>query len=138
MDLSQLDAEIAKDERGAVVTINQKNGDPYISQDGSPSTVTVLGSESKRYQDAKNAITKRALSQRRSKLDPADISRNRLDLACAAITDWSGWESGGKPAQCTPENVKSLLRAEHILEQVESAVMGHADFFGKPSDSLSQ
>ena len=135
MDLTNLDAEIAKDETGAVIPINQKNGDAYRAADGTPATVTVVGSESKRYKDARNLITKRAINLRRQKMDPADLERNRIDLAVAAIIDWSGWEIGGKVAECTPQNIRQLLRADHILEQVEAGIVGHADFFSTPSSS---
>lgn len=133
MDLTQLDAEIAKDETGVLVPLFQKNGDPYTAADGAPSTVTVVGSESARYRAAKSDIMRRALNQRRTKLEPADIARNRVDLAVAAVIEWAGWEAGGKPAACTPDNVRSLMRAEHILEQVEAGISGHADFFSRPS-----
>lgn len=135
MDVSQLDAVIAQDEEGSVIPINQKNGEPYMGADGSPSTITVVGSESKRYRQAKDAIQRRNLRSRASKVEPADLLRNRIELAAAAVIAWNGWEEEGKPYPCTPENVKRLFRADHIFEQVEMGIFAHADFFGKSSAS---
>lgn len=128
-DVTTIQQEIAQDEKGAVIPIYQKNGAPYLGADGEQSTITVLGSDAKTVRQAKDAIQRRLLHQRRAKLEPADILRNRVDQAAAAVIGWSGWESGSEPFLCTPENVKAMLAAEHILEQVEAGVAGHADFF---------
>lgn len=136
MDINKIQVEVAKDENGVVVPINQKNGEPYVGADGKPATVTVVGSESKRYRAARDAISRKMLRGRRSRLEPEDLMRNRVDMAAAGVIDWSGWESNGKPAPCTPENVKALLlAADHILEQVESGISEHADFFANSSKS---
>jgi hypothetical protein len=135
LDVSKLDAVIAQDEEGSVIPINQKNGDPYLGADGSPSTITVLGSESKRYRQTKDSIQRRSMRSRSVKMEPADLLKNRIDLAAASVIDWSGWEDGTKPYPCTPENAKVLFRADHILEQVEMGIFAHADFFVKPSAS---
>jgi len=136
MDISKIQAEVAKDETGVVVPINQKSGDPYLAANGTPATVTVVGSESKKYRAARDSISRKMLRGRRTRLEPADLTNNRVEMAAAAVTDWHGWEAGGKPAPCTPENVKALLMAaDHILEQVESGISEHADFFANSSKS---
>jgi hypothetical protein len=88
----------------------------------------VVGSESKQVRRAKDAQGKRLFRERRTKLEPADFQANRVEIAAAAIVDWHGWEAGGQPLPCTPENARGLLAAEHILTQVEEAVHRHADF----------
>lgn len=135
MDMSteKLDELLALDERRAEVTIYAKGGDPYLGANGEPSTITVVGSESKRVRDAQRASTKRLIRGRRSKLTPEDMEQNRIAVAAAAVVDWSGWEDGDSPLPCTPDNVRRLLQVPHILEQVESAVNGHADFFANAS-----
>lgn len=135
MDVSKLDAIIAEDEEGTAIPINQKNGDPYLGADGKPSTITVLGSESKKYRQAKDAIQRRNLRSRATRPEPSDLLKNRIELASAVVVSWSGWEDKGQPYPCTPENVKNLFRADHILEQVESGIFAHADFFVKSSAS---
>jgi hypothetical protein len=49
--------------------------------------------------------------------------------------DWHGWESGTKPLDCTPENVRLVLAIEHIRDQVDEAIRGHADFFTGSSET---
>lgn len=138
MDITQLNAEVAKDETGVTIEISKKDGTPYLAADGTPCTITVLGSESKRYRDARDLTQRRALHKRRVKLEPADIMRNRIELAAAAITDWHGWEIGGKEAACTPEHIQTLLKVYHILEQVEEGIESHADFFAAQSTNSSK
>jgi hypothetical protein len=136
MNLEQIEVEVAKDEEGAVVPIMRKNGEPYKSDiDGSESTITVVGSESKRYRNADDAAQRRRLRSRKSRLDPADFRREREEIAVACIIDWHGWESDGKALPCTPENVRKLLRYDHILAQVEGGIATHADFFANSSAS---
>lgn len=137
MDVSQLAAEVAKDETGAVIPIMKKDGTPYVGIDGKQSTITVMGNESKAYRAARDTITRRALQQRRVKLEPADVIRNRIDLATAAVTDWSGWDAGGKNIEPNAENVRKVLGVYHILEQVEDGIDRHADFFAQQSINSS-
>lgn len=129
-DITAMQDEIAQDEVGSPVPIYKKNGEPYLAADGTTqSTITVLGSDAKQVRLAKETIQRKLLRQRRTKLEPSDILENRISVAAAAVTAWDGWESEGKPFACTPEHVKLVLKAEHILEQVEAGIAGHADFF---------
>ena len=84
MDIKQLDKVVAADEEGAVITIYQKNGDPYTAADGTPCTMTVVGSESKRYKDAKRQSAKRMLKKRRTTLEPEEVEENAIRQATAA------------------------------------------------------
>ena len=135
MDIGKesIDAVLAEDEREATVTIYQKNGDAYKALDGSDSTMTVVGSESKRVREAKASLQKRLLKSRRTKMTPEDIRVSRINTAASGVTGWHGWDISGKDADCTRDNVRDVLRLEHILEQIEAAITEHADFFAKPS-----
>lgn len=136
MDIGKLAEVIALDEQEVEFTVYQKDGTPYLAADGkTPCTITVVGEESKRVTDAKYASQRRMLHQRKQRLEPADILFNRITEAAAAVTRWSGWTVGDTPAECTMENVRALLKAPHILTQVEQAVTGHSDFFKQPSTS---
>lgn len=131
-DISNIGSQADQQDQSASVTIYQPDGEPYTHGDGQPVTISVLGAYSKKVKRVREAQTKRLLSQRRTKLEPADILDNRVEVAVAAITGWEGWESGGQPLACTPENADALLRqAPWILEQVEQAIEGHARFFAK-------
>lgn len=131
MDLGQIETVVAQSEQVATITVFQPNDEPYRGSDGKESTLSFTGSESRAFRAARDSVTRRVLRSRKTRLEADDIERNRIDLAASVVTAWSGWEIGGKPAPCTPENVKALLKVEHILVQLEGAINGHADFFGK-------
>lgn len=130
-----LDQVVQQDEQAVTGTIYQPSGDAYLAADGSECTLTVQGKESKRYRRAKDAQTRRMLRSKKNKLEPADIRANRVELVIAVLTGWHGWEDGDKPAELNEENAKQLLRVDHILDQAEELIEGHADFFKKSSQS---
>lgn len=133
MKLSQLATVVAQSEQIATITIYQPNGQPYTGT-GGECTISFTGSESKAYLHERTRIQRRALNRRKMNTEPADVLRNRIDLAAAAVTGWANWEDDNdEPAPCTPQNVKNLLQVEHILVQLEEGIAGHADFFAKPS-----
>jgi hypothetical protein len=132
-DIGEVAAAVEQDEEVADIPIYQKNGDPYLGADGSPSTVGVIGSESKEYNRALDKIARKGM--RRGVPSAEETRDRRIDLAAAAVKRWSGWESGGKPFDFSPKNVKHLLGAQHILEQVEAGISRHADFFERGSPS---
>jgi putative IMPACT (imprinted ancient) family translation regulator len=126
-------AELSEQE--ATGTIYQPGGDAYLAPDGKTEcTITVLGKESTLYRRADDAITRRALRSGRA-LTPEELRQNRIDRAAAVVTRWYGWEMDGQPAECERDNVRKLLRVQHILEQVEALIEGHAAFFRKSSGS---
>lgn len=140
MDIKKVSEQSANEENGAVIPIVDKTTDePYRAEDGSESTITVVGSESKRYRRAQDQLTRRTI-KRRGAPSPDELRDDRIELAAAAVTAWHGWESKegdvATPVQCTPENVKQLLGAsQDILQQVETGIREHARFFAKPSRS---
>jgi hypothetical protein len=130
MDVSKIDEEIANDELSMAVPINKKNDEPYVGANGEDSTISVTGTDAKKYKRVRERIQKRAYN-RTGKLEPAEVMKNRIDLAVAGSTGWSGWEANGEPLPFSEEDLRTLLKAEHILEQVERGIKRHADFFVK-------
>jgi hypothetical protein len=136
MDIGQIQAAIAQDEEAVAVTIYNKAGDPYTGSDGKPATISVVGSESKRYRDARQVIQRAALRTHGKPTPDETLERirdNNIALTAAAITAWSGWESEGQPWPCTPENARDLMAIEHIRDQVANAIAEHATLFTKRS-----
>ena len=131
MDIEQQLAEvIAEDEQPAVVTIYQPDGEPYRAADGSEATMSLLGSESKKVRQAQDRALRRLIRQRsRGQNEVEEARQNRIEVATAALVAWHGWEIGGKPAVLTAENAAKVFRVQHILQQVEEVVSGHARFF---------
>jgi len=136
-DITKIKDEIAQDEVGTPIPINQKNEEPYLAPDGSPCTIDVLGSDAKKVKAATDVADRRLLRMKRTKMEPADMRARRIAIASAAVTGWSGWTYGADntPFPCTPDNVKALLQADHILRQVEAGIAEHSDFFSPASSS---
>jgi hypothetical protein len=137
MKLSTLKTAVARSEDAAIIPLLDETGEPYLASDDSPVTVSVVGSESKRSRDARDKQTKRVLRDRVTKLDPADLRTNRIELATAGVIAWHGIEAeDGSAIECTPANVREFLgAAEHVLTQVEDGIARHARFFAPPSAS---
>jgi hypothetical protein len=135
-NLKDIKTLVALEDEGVAIPIYQKNGDPYKGADGQPSTITVVGSESKQYRAARHSqyrrMAKRVRSGR-SEAAPEEMERDSLELAAAAVVAFSGWEDGTTPLAFTPENVKLLLSFDHILEQVQGGIQRHASFFDQSS-----
>lgn len=136
MKTSTLQQEVAKDEEVIDVTIFGKNGEPYTAKDGSPSTIGVVGAESKRFRQAENAISRKNLRNHRP-TTPDDLRAQRLKQHAACVVRWHGWEDeNDAELPCTPENVEAVLgAADHVLDQVVAGVQGHASFFAQRSSS---
>ena len=98
-----------------------------------PSTISFVGMESKRVRAALEANDRRGLRQRRRELTPEDIRENRVSVAIAGSVAWRGWDDGETNLACTPENLRAVFRAEHILQQAEQHIARHADFFATSS-----
>lgn len=139
MDINaELDAVIAESEREAPITIYKPNGsDAYLAPDGSECTVNLVGMESERVKRALDSNTRALLQAKKAKREPADVRNARVRVAIAACVSWHGWTAGATPAECTPKNVRHLLRADHILEQFEAGINGHSDFFSNSLTSSS-
>jgi hypothetical protein len=137
-DITQIRDAVKQDEEGAVVTIFDKNDEPYLAADGTPCTMTVLGSESRRVRKAQLELAKRRTRPGRStRFTLEEAEELQIEQSAAAVTAWHGFEdANGVELPCTPENVKTVLGlAQHILLQVQSAIQDHARFFAKPSES---
>lgn len=139
MKLSDLKEIAAASEHPSTVTIYQPNGDPYRGPDGQPCTITHTGKESRAYKEATEARDRRLIRKRKVSSDPKDWRRNRVDIAAAVVTGWSGWteEDETTPLPATRENVRALLAYDHILEQLEASIEEHdgGDFFTTSSAS---
>ena len=131
--ITDISKVVAQDDEGAIIPIYQKNGDPYEALDGTQSTFTVVGSESKQYRAAKRAhlmrLQKRARRSGGSSISPEQMEKDARDLVAAAVIGFHGWDDGKEELKFTPETVSGLLEFEHIFEQVNVGVQGHSDFF---------
>jgi len=138
MKIQEIAAIVENDNEGVEVQIYQRDEAPYLAADGSPCTITVVGAESDRYKAAKRAQSRRLMKRARSggRITPEESEAEAVTLCAAAVVAWHGWEdAAGKDLPCTPENVRLVLAYDHIFEQVQAGIMGHAAFFASKSDS---
>lgn len=133
--IQDIEKQVAQDEEVVDLAILQKNGDPYMGDDGSPSTIGVLGSEAKKYRLARDEQTRKLIRGGKGKLTIEENYKARIDTAAAAVVRWHGWEEDGKTLPCSPEHIVKVLKHEHILVQVEMAIRDHTDFFLKSSET---
>ena len=131
-DIQGVKRKIAQADEIADIPIVDEAGEPYLGADGKPSTIGVLGQDSQTFKRALEDHSRRVAKLSRAEQHKVDWRRA---TAVCAVQRWSGWEDGTTPLPPTPENVDALLRALHILEQVEAGVKGHAGFFGTRSPS---
>jgi hypothetical protein len=124
-----VEKQIAKDEEGLVVPIYQRTGKPYVGKDGKQSTLTMLGSESKRYRKALDEYYK-SVAESPTEVSDQDLVIGKVAVGCIG---WSGWEDGDKDLPCTFENVSALLSLGHVLVQAQNGLMRSKDFFGDGS-----
>lgn len=128
-DLRQAQEQVEAQENPVEVPIYKPNGEPYEAPDGTQCTISVLGSESKQARRADDINARRILRAQRRKLEPDDIRRNQLEKATALVTGFHGWEEDGQPLEFSKDNVRKLLAYDHILDQVQTGIDAHADFF---------
>ena len=137
--LTEIKKVVAQDEEEVDIPIYQKDGEPYLGLDGEQSTFTVVGTESKRYRAAKRAhlmkLTKRARRRGGAVSPPEEIEADARALVAAAVTGFKGWDDGKTELEFSPENVDAFLCVDHIFEQVNLGVHGHADFSSASSGS---
>lgn len=132
-ELEQARQQVEAQETPVAVPIFRPDGEPYEAPDGTQCTISVLGAESKQAQRADDINARRILRAQRRKLEPADLRRNKIEKAAALVTAFHGWEEDGQPLEFNRDNVRKLLAFEHILDQVETGINAHADFFSNAS-----
>lgn len=124
--IKQVQASVAKHDTPISIEIENAQGEKYLALDGTPATISVVGSQSeraRRWEDAERERIRKGVSR--------DVDTRRLDSVTAVVTTWHGWDDGKKDLPCTPENVRALLgapEARHILRQVENGIDNHALF----------
>jgi hypothetical protein len=139
MKIKGLEKLREQSDEGITRTIFRPDGEPYLAADGTEATMTVVGSESKRYRDAKLAQQRRLMKRARTgarDLTPEELEENVLKQAAAAVIGWHGWEDDkGECHPCEEKYLVQVLAYDHIFDQVQSMIQGHAAFFANDSGS---
>ena len=130
-NLSGLAAEASAENEAITVPLRNRSGEPYLTGSGQPVTISVLGIYSEPARKAQDATLRRWSKQRTAQWTPEMALANRISVAVAGLVGWNFEDAEHQPIPFTPENAQRVfLIAPWILEQVEQAMQGHADFFG--------
>jgi hypothetical protein len=135
-NITQVKEAVEKQDAPVVRTIFALDGEPYLGLDGKPSTISVVGAESRKLKEWQRSEREKLRTLGFVPSGESAERSQRIDRAVAAVVDWSGWDKDGQELPCTSENVRALFAAvsdgrwigETILRQVEAAIDGHGLF----------
>lgn len=137
MKIDGLKAIREQADEGSEIVIYDLAGDAYKASDGSDATFTLLGSESKKYRDAKLAHQRRLIKRARAggrEMTPEELDLATLKQAASAFLGWHGWEDDrGADHPCEEKYILKVISYGHILEQAQAGIQGHAVFFTNDS-----
>ncbi len=130
MDLSALDTRKAADEGAKLHLRHPVEDTPLTKDDGSPITITLVGSDSATFKRAMQVQADRRLkSNNRRAISMQSIEDDAVDLLSAATVGWDGIVVDGKELPFSNENAKTLYeRFPWIREQVNSFIGERANF----------
>jgi hypothetical protein len=131
MDLADLDLTAAADKGAALTLRHPVTDEDLTADDGTPMTITLLGSDSGKFKRAFGDLRKKAQGRKGAASD-AEIERNTVNILVSVTTGWSGivWE--GKPLGFSEENAKMLFTARPwIRDQMDAFMADRSNFFGK-------
>lgn len=129
MDLSKLDLEAAADQ-GATLQLRHPVTEEVLTQDdGTPITITVLGSESKKFQRAMDAFERSRSGRKQKPMARAERQRAAAAMLAEVTVGWQGIIWDGEELPCTKENAKMLyFERPFIREQVDEFVGDMGNF----------
>jgi hypothetical protein len=122
-------------EDGAVLELKDPAGEPILKDDGSPVTITLAGTESKKWKKARNAVGDRYLKNANPRnsspvrtMDEA-LSDQAFQLASVTLA-WDGVIVDGQELPCTHDNAKKIyLQYDWVREQVDLFVGERRNFW---------
>lgn len=125
MDLLTLDTT-KQAEKGAVLKLRNPGTGEYIEG----MTITLLGEDSAVYRNKSKAIAEEKLNaNRKRKVNLDSIENENLQVLAACTVEWTGFEEGKNPIECTAEEVVRIYRKyKWIREQVDSFIGDRANF----------
>ena len=132
MDFSDVSAAA---ENGAVLELKDPTGELILKPDGSPVTITLMGTESKQYKKARNAIgdryLKKATPRKAAMAETTEEAISDLASQLAAVTiSWDGIIRSGITVECTRDNARALyIDCEWVREQADNFVGERRNFW---------
>ncbi len=115
IDLSSLDAAIAAQEEGEILTIRH----PYTGEE-TDAKIRVASSESERVKSAIRPFYNKFYQKREAKRKIEDLEELIKIQVAASIISWTGIEINGKPFEYSSKNAHFLIdKYPGFLEQIK-------------------
>jgi hypothetical protein len=133
VDLSKFDVVKVANAGSKMPVKHPLSGEPLMD-DGSPVTITLLGSDSDEYMklNRKQRNERMGLRLQGDTIKTAkveDLERDTLETAVICTTAWEGFDENGVIFSFTAENARALYtRLPWVLEQVISFIRNRANF----------
>lgn len=91
-------------------------------------TVRIASYQSERVKKLQRKMANAAMREQRRNPKKAatveEVEEKAFDIMVASVISWEGFERGGKPLECTPENVRAVVSNPDlwfIAEQIDKA-----------------
>lgn len=135
-DLSSVDQIAEAEDQGTIVHIHDVEERPMFYRDANgqekPVTITVTGTQSRRYRSVEASIRRRKLKSR--SLTGEALHADNIDRAAACTIAWEGILDHGQPVECNRQNAARLYKAAPwVLDQIAEAMNDHSRFFSNAS-----
>lgn len=143
--IREVQEQIAKQEAALEVKLYRPDGELYMALDGTPSTISVVGAESKRMRRFEEAQRER-IRKGVALLDdsPEREREERIERCVAAAVGWHGWDDGQAEIEFSPQALRALLSTTdadgewiggHLVNQLERRITAHGLFSKASSDA---
>lgn len=138
MDLKQLDTT-SKSDAGAIMALRHPvTGAPLFDEESKEEvTITLLGVDSKKYQQTQHASATERLNRSvgkggRVKLSTEQIANDSITLLVKATLGWDHVQEGGEELDFSVANARHIYEAyPWIRDQAEMFIEDRANFLGE-------
>lgn len=129
--------EKATDDTPVAVPIRNREGEPYVRQDGKPMEYQVVGEYSKQYRENERRLIDKTIKRARKgdEFDAEDAERQGFEKLAGAVVGWT-LEVEGKDVPFSRENLLEFWEvAPWSAKDVQKDLAKHAGFFKRASTS---
>lgn len=127
MDISKIDSVKAASLGAVMKLMHPTENTVLTNDDGTPMTITLLGTDSDVYRKAQRLAINRRMKSRKP-ATAEDIDSDALDLLSVSTVDWKITLAGSMPA-CSTEAARDLYATvPWIKEQVDTFINDRSNF----------
>lgn len=125
MDLADFDSFTLANEGAVMEIMNPVTGTPLLDDSGKQMFIKAYGANSDVYRKHMNEAMNRRLGVKgKTKLTIEELEAEQLEVRIKVVTGWH-ITLGGKPLECTPQNVRKIFSDKKFLWLYEQFVTWH-------------